>query len=219
MFTGLIQEVGRLQGRRPRAGGVELVVQAKLASQVAIGDSVAVEGACQTATRIQGDRITVFAMAETLARTTLGALKSGCPVNLELALRPSDRMGGHWVQGHVDGLATIRGLEVHDESVRVEFQLVPALARYVVPQGSITLSGVSLTVVGQEGDRAWVSVIPHTWDATTLRHLSVGAPINVEVDVLAKYVERLVAPSGDASKGRADKPGGISSDTLRRAGY
>ncbi len=219
MFTGLIEELGRVEAVRRRGEGVELTIRARLGEQLEIGDSVAIDGACQTATAASGGRFTVFAMRETRARTTLGELKAGDEVHLELALRAGGRFGGHFVQGHVDGVAVVEGLEDRGDSTRLDFVLPDELARYVIAQGSITLAGVSLTVVGIEGGRAWVALIPQTAADTRLTRLRKGMRINVEVDVLARYVERLLAAreEGDPEPGGSRR--GLDWETLRGAGY
>lgn len=199
MFTGLVQELG-LVAEDPRdsgEGGVRLVldVSAALAGRLEIGASLSVDGVCLTVTRFEDrNRLVVELAPETLRRTTLERLGSGSRVNLEPALRAGDALGGHWVQGHVDGTVRVlerRDLEAHRE---IAFELPGGLGRYVVEKGSITLNGVSLTVWDVREDRFCVTLIPHTLDATNLGELEVGDRVNVEVDVLAKYVEKLVAP-------------------------
>jgi riboflavin synthase len=193
MFTGIVQAVGSVVALSPKGGDVELLIDAAglgLAG-VAPGDSIAVAGACLTVTRLDGRRFAADVSNETLARTTLGRLAPGSPVNLEKALRAGDALGGHYVTGHVDGLATV--VAAHDDarSLRLTFEVPEALARYVAVKGSVTLEGVSLTVNEVEGRRFGVNLIPHTREVTTLGRLRPGATVNFEIDVIARYVERL----------------------------
>ena len=188
MFTGLVQQLGTLTSLE----GGRLEVTATLAGELSVGDSVAVNGACLTATSVTPGAFTADVMEETLRRTALGALRPGDPVNLELPLRAADRLGGHFVQGHVDGVGTVAA--VHDEgfSRLVEIEAEPGLLRYVVEKGSIAVDGVSLTVASLAEGTFGVSLIPETLERTTLGRASPGDSVNLEVDVLAKYVERLM---------------------------
>ncbi len=192
MFTGIIQELGRLEHIGHSPEGVRLTVAAALAEQLHDGDSVAVNGVCLTA-RTDGDgRFAADVMNETLARSSLANVAAATLVNLELPLRASDRLGGHIVQGHVDDVGTV-GSVIADGFARVVVIEAPEqLMRYVVVKGSITVDGVSLTIA-ELGDQSFtVSLIPETLTRTTLGHLEIGARVNLEVDVLAKYVERLI---------------------------
>ena len=188
MFTGLVQQLGTLTS----LDGGRLAVAAALAGDLSEGDSVAVNGACLTATSVTPGAFTADVMEETLRRTALGALRPGDPVNLELPLRAADRLGGHFVQGHVDGVGTVAA--VHDEgfSRLVEIEAEAGLMRYVVEKGSIAVDGVSLTVASLAEGTFGVSLIPETLERTTLGRASPGDSVNLEVDVLAKYVERLM---------------------------
>jgi riboflavin synthase len=193
VFTGLVQDLGRVTLVDAGADGVTLGVQTKLAAEIAEGDSVAVNGVCLTATAIIDGQFRAEVMQETLRRSSLAEAAQGSQVNLELALRASDRMGGHIVQGHVDGLGSVREVR-EDGFARVVTVTAPAeLLRYVVEKGSIAVNGVSLTVVGVGEDWFSVSLIPETLERTTLGTAVPGAPVNLEVDVVAKYVEKLVA--------------------------
>jgi riboflavin synthase len=193
MFTGLVQERGELSEVRRTDDGVRLTIRGRLAAELGEGDSVAVNGVCLTATAVNGGSFSADVMAETLRRSSLGAAQPGAQVNLELALRASDRLGGHVVQGHVDGLGTVR--EVRDEgfSRRVVISAEPGLLRYVVDKGAIAVDGISLTVAGVDGDGFAVALVPETMRRTTLGSAQPGTVVNLEVDVLAKYVEKLVA--------------------------
>lgn len=199
MFTGIVQEVGQVVAARHEEAAVELTLRAVLSSSLEIGASVAMDGVCQTVTTLSDDRFTVFAMRETLSRTTLGDLTVGAAVNLEAPLRAGDPLGGHIVQGHVDGVATISTVTARDDSTLVQFRVPDHLRQYLVPQGSVALAGVSLTLVDVSGGEASVALIPHTLEVTNLGRLEGGESVNVEVDVLAKYVERLVRPYGDSA--------------------
>jgi riboflavin synthase len=186
MFTGLVQELGTVE---ETADG-RLSIRAALS--LAPGDSVAVNGVCLTATRVNGGAFTADVMAETLRRSALGRLGAGDRVNLELPLRPSDRIGGHVVQGHVDGLGTVREVRTEGLARVVTVAAEPRVLRYVVAKGSIAVDGVSLTVAELFDDAFTVSLIPETLARTTLGSAGPGDEVNLEVDVLAKYVERLV---------------------------
>ena len=185
MFTGLVQHRGRVAS----LDGARLVVEAPL--DVRVGDSVSISGACLTVVESADGRVSFDVAEETFARTTLGGLGSGDQVNVETALRAGDPLGGHYVQGHVDGVGRIRSLEAEGDGVRMWID-APELARYCVEKGSITVDGVSLTVAETDDNGFAVALIPHTLAQTTLGALSPGDPVNVEADVLAKYVERLL---------------------------
>ena len=193
MFTGLIAELGTVDEVDRTSEGARLRVRGMLACDLSEGDSVAVNGVCLTATTVNGGAFSADVMAETLRRSSLGALGAGDAVNLELPLRASDRLGGHVVQGHVDGLGTVR--EVRDEGFArvVRIDAPPELRRYVAAKGSIAVDGISLTVAELHDDGFAVSLIPETLERTNLGGAQPGARVNLEVDVLAKYVERLVA--------------------------
>jgi riboflavin synthase len=192
MFTGLVADLGRVAAVDAAAEGVTLVVRTRLAGEIGEGDSVAVNGVCLTATAVADGEFEAEVMHETLRRSSLAEVVAGSDVNVELALRASDRLGGHIVQGHVDGLGSVRAVE-QDGFARVVTITAPAeLLRYVVEKGSIAVNGVSLTVVGVAGDAFSVSLIPETLERTTLGAAAPGSPVNLEVDVVAKYVEKLV---------------------------
>lgn len=194
MFTGLIQDLGAVEAIERDGDGARLRIATSLASEVADGDSVAVDGCCLTATSVTGDGFETEAMNQTLRVTALGDVDDGARVNLELAMRASDRLGGHIVQGHVDGVGTVAAIRDDGLARRLRVDLTPELMRYVVDKGSITLSGVSLTVADLGDSWVEVSLIPETLARTNLGETQVGSRLNVESDVVAKYVERLVAP-------------------------
>ena len=194
MFTGLIQDVGSVASLERGDEGARLRVATTLARDVGLGDSVAVNGACLTATTVHADSFETEAMNQTLEVTALGTVEPGSKVNLELAMQASDRLGGHIVQGHVDGVGEVVAVEGDGFARRVRVALGPELLRYAVDKGSIALSGVSLTIA--ELGEGWVeiSLIPETLERTNLGGVGPGSKLNVECDIVAKYVERLLAP-------------------------
>jgi riboflavin synthase len=197
LFTGLVQELGRIVEALPYDGGARLRIEAGCAGEMAEGDSVLVSGVCLTATEPGRREFGADLSAETLARTSLGALGADDYVNLELAVRPTDRLGGHIVQGHVDGLGTVAEVRKAGLSREVRFEAPAELLRYVVEKGSVAVDGVSLTVTRVDERAFEVSLIPETLERTTLTHVAPGRRVNLEVDVIAKYVEKLVKPGGD----------------------
>jgi riboflavin synthase len=194
MFTGLIQDLGEVSAVDATADGVRLRVATPLAKDVALGDSVSVNGVCLTAVTVDDGSFTAEVVNESLRRSSLSEVAAGLAVNLELAMRAGDRLGGHVVQGHVDGLGTVRDVQEDGFSRVVTIDVPAALMRYVVEKGSIALNGVSLTVANLGEDWLSVALIPETLERTTFGTAVPGAPVNLEVDVLAKYVEKLVAP-------------------------
>jgi riboflavin synthase len=190
VFTGIVRELGRVEGLEERVDGVRLRVGAPgTAAGVSVGDSVSVSGVCLTVAAAQGDVLAFDVVPETLRRSTLGRRSPGDSVNLEPALQAGDPLGGHFVQGHVDGIARVR--RATEEGLEIEG--APEILRYVVEKGSIALDGVSLTIASLEGDAFSVALVPHTKTVTTLGHAGPGDEPNVEVDMLAKYVEKLAA--------------------------
>ncbi len=194
MFTGLIEDIGTVEALQSGEEGARLRIATRLAAEIGEGDSVAVNGVCLTATAVGATDFETEAMNQTLNVTALGGLSEGDRVNLELAMKASDRLGGHIVQGHADGIGTVASIEGDGFARRLRVGLGPELIRYVVAKGSIALNGVSLTVSGLGGDWAEVSLIPETLERTTLGEAAVGDKLNVECDVVAKYVERLMKP-------------------------
>jgi len=195
MFTGLVQALGRIAATESRAGGLRLWVEAgALAGGTGTGDSVAVDGCCLTVVDRDGERLAFDAIPETLDRTTLGRRGAGDPVNLELPLRPSDRLGGHFVQGHVDAVTEIAGKRADGDDVVLTFRLPETLRGQIVEKGSVAIDGVSLTVAAAAAATFDVALIPHTLAVTTLGVRGPGDAVNLEGDILAKYVAALVAP-------------------------
>lgn len=194
MFTGIVRELGRVVSAEGGADGVRLEIDApETATLTAVGDSVSVDGCCLTATAIAGARLRFEAVPETLSRTSLAALAAGSEVNLEPALRTGEPLGGHYVQGHVDGVGTVDSVAPEGDGARLAVEAPAELRRYLVEKGSVAVQGVSLTVASVTADGFEVALIPHTLTATTLGRLAPGDRVNLEADVLAKYVERLVA--------------------------
>lgn len=194
MFTGLIEEIGTVERVEKTGTGLRITVKAgRVLDGVRAGDSIAVDGACQTVTAFTAASFTVFASRVTASLTTLGSFAAGRPVNLERALTLTSRLGGHIVQGHVDGTGMVRALERDRDGLRVDVEVPPSLARYIAEKGSVAVDGVSLTVVALRDDRLiTLYLIPETIGATTLTDKRAGDAVNIETDILAKYVERLL---------------------------
>lgn len=192
MFTGLVQELGRVTAVERTADGARLTISGRLSGELGEGDSVAVNGVCLTATAVDDGSFQADVMDETLRRSTLGDVRQGSAVNLELPLRASDRLGGHFVQGHVDGTGTVAEVREQGFSRVVRIAASPELLRYVAEKGSVAVDGTSLTVSAVDADSLTVSLIPETLRRTNLGAAEPGDTVNLEVDLLAKYVERLV---------------------------
>ena len=194
MFTGIVQDVGSVLSREPRGGDVRLVIALDRLdpSGIQVGDSICVQGCCLTAVEVRDRSFAADLSRETLSLTTLGELTVGSPVNLEPALSAGDPLGGHLLSGHVDGIGEIGAISGDARSMRIEISVPAALSRYIARKGSVAIDGVSLTVNEVEGVRFGVNLIPHTQAVTTLGALRVGGRVNVEVDQIARYVERLL---------------------------
>jgi len=193
MFTGIIEGLGTVSHMRPVDGGSRLTVTADFSlAGTGIGDSIAVNGACLTAVSLQGPRFTVDVSPETLSKTTFKAVKIGDRVNLERALRLSDRLDGHLVSGHIDGLGTITGKKNEGNAIVVTFAVSEDLSRYMIPKGSVAIDGISLTINNCDKHSFSVSVIPHTAKWTTIGLKDAGAAVNIETDMLGKYVEKFM---------------------------
>jgi riboflavin synthase len=194
MFTGLVQDIGSVESVEGGADGARLRIATGLGPEIGLGDSIAVNGVCLTATEADASGFATEAMNQTLEVTVIGALEAGARVNLELATRADERLGGHIVQGHADGSGRVLETAEDGFARRVRVEIPPALLRYVVDKGSVALNGVSLTVATLGDTWVEVSLIPETLERTNLGDAAPGTPLNVEVDVLAKYVERLLPP-------------------------
>jgi riboflavin synthase len=197
VFTGIVQDLGRIQTLEQRAGDVRMVIQLDRMDPagIRIGDSICVQGCCLTATEIVDRTFAADVSVETLSLTTLGGFRTGTIVNLEPSLKAGDALGGHLVSGHVDGVATIKSISGDARSQRLKIAVPAELARYIARKGSVAVDGVSLTVNEVEGSEFGVNIIPHTQEVTTLGRLVVGARVNLEIDQIARYVERLLLES------------------------
>lgn len=193
MFTGLIKDIGTITSIKSNAEGREFIIETKnLINDIAIDDSVATNGVCLTATKIENNSFHAQAVHVTLEKTTLGALKIGSKVNLELALRAMDRMGGHIVQGHVNGVGKISRIISHSKNIEIYFSAPKELFKYIIKEGSIAIDGTSLTIAQRTQNEFGVSIIPHTYDNTVLHSKKIGDSVNIEVDIMAKYLENFV---------------------------
>lgn len=217
MFTGIIETMGSIAAMTPKGGDVTLLINTGELdmSDVQLGDSIAVNGVCLTVTTLPGGSFTADVSGETLARTSLARLTVGSRVNLEKALTPTTRLGGHLVSGHVDGLGTIKAVVPDARSVRFDIQAPAELAKYIAEKGSITVDGISLTVNSVQGSVFSLNLIPHTREITTVSEWTPGAPVNLEVDIIARYLERLLM--GD--KAADDNASGISMAFLAENGF
>jgi riboflavin synthase len=194
VFTGIVKELGVVVGADDVGGGMDRVVHApETASRTGVGDSVAVNGVCLTATAIDAGSLSFHAVPETIERSTLGTLAAQASVNVEPALRAGEELGGHYVQGHVDAVGVIQSVEAEGEGLRVFVEAPSDVLRYCVAKGSVTVDGVSLTVAELADDAFAIALVPHTLAATTLSDVRPGQAVNLEADVLAKYVERLIS--------------------------
>ena len=194
MFTGIIEELGRVREVERRGEDARIVIEAQLVTEdIHDGDSIAVNGVCLTALEVQQDSFGADVSRETLNRSTLGSLKAGAPVNLERSVTPATRLGGHLVQGHVDARGEFLGAEAHGGSWTARIAYPPDIARYLVFKGSVAVEGISLTIAELADDHFEIAVIPKTWEVTNFSQLRPGDAVNLEVDVIAKYVERIMS--------------------------
>ncbi len=214
MFTGLVQALGRVRRLDEGAEARRIEVEVSLAADAReLGASVAVSGVCLTVVRADPQSFEADIAFETLERTTLGALRAGDAVNIEPSLRMGDPLGGHLVSGHVDGVGQIRSIEARGEARQIAVDVPPALRRYIAEKGSICIDGVSLTVNAVDAQGFWIGLVPHTLEVTTLGRMQVGTPVNLEVDLLARYVERILTVGGQGARE------GLSMDKLAQAGF
>ena len=217
MFTGIIEAIGRVQSIRDQGGDMRLSIATKALdlSDVALGDSIAVNGVCLTSVVLSEDGFAADVSRETLALTSLGGLSAGSPVNLEKALTLATRLGGHLVSGHVDGLGRVISRREDARSVRFVIEAPPELAKYIAHKGSITVDGVSLTVNGVDGARFELNIVPHTLQETIMDTYEAGARVNLEVDLVARYLERLLLGEQAAQPDTR----GLTLDALAKAGF
>ncbi len=217
MFTGIIEGLGTVRAVRPAESGLTVAIEADFDLEgTRVGDSLCVDGACLTVVRRAGRSVEADVSPETCARTTFGELRPGARVNLERALRLGDRLDGHLVSGHVDGTGRIESREPLGNALRIVFRVPPELSRGMIPKGSVAVDGVSLTINRLERERFEVAVIPHTASWTTLGFKDVGRSVNIETDLIGKYIERFL--QRDRTEAAA-APGGVSLEQLARAGF
>lgn len=216
MFTGLIEETGILKGIRRSGNSCVLTIAcSRVLEGSRIGDSIAVSGVCLTVTSADGSSFTADAMPETLDRSSLGRMPAGSHVNLERAMPADGRFGGHIVSGHIDGTGTVRSIRNDENAIWYQIEAAPELLRYIVEKGSIAVDGISLTVARTDSETFSVSIIPHTQKETTLRFLKTGSTVNLETDIIGKYVEKLMTPAQETQK----EEGGLTEDFLRANGF
>ena len=218
MFTGLVKDIGIIQSSVNIAEGIELTVKTNLISDIQIDDSIAINGVCQTAVAVNGNTFKVQAVQTTLEKTTLGKFKVGDKVNLELAMALGERMGGHIVQGHVNSKALLKAIVNKGQNYLLEFSLPSEELKYIINEGSIAINGISLTIskVSEFSKSFQVSIIPHTYDQTTLSMLSIGDEVNIEFDVIAKYVENMLKYNKNKQN---NLDGTISTEWLSTKGF
>ena len=220
MFTGLIEEVGTIQNVRRGARSCVLTIGCKKVLEGSqIGDSIAVNGVCLTVTGMGGSYYTADVMAETMNRSSLGQLSTGASVNLERAMPANGRFGGHIVSGHIDGTGTVQRIEPDDNAIWYTIAAKPNLLRYIVEKGSITIDGISLTVAYVDEHCFKVSIIPHTQQVTALHDRKVGDIVNLECDIIGKYVEKLLQPTAVTEETETKKESGITEDFLKKYGF
>lgn len=217
MFTGLIEELGRVRSFERRGEGARLVIEARVVTEDAQeGDSIAVNGVCLTALDVRRDSFAADGSRETLQRSTLGSLGAGSRVNLERAVTPSTRLGGHIVQGHVDARGRFLGAEERGGSWTLRIAYPREIARYLVFKGSVAVEGVSLTIAGLHEDHFEIAIIPKTWERTNLSHLKAGDEVNLEADIIAKYVERILVVGKESDE---SKSSGLTAGKLAELGF
>ncbi|MEZ5429534.1 MAG: riboflavin synthase [Pyrinomonadaceae bacterium] len=215
MFTGIIEELGKIVGLEKRSDGAKIRIGAKIVAEgTGDGDSIAVNGVCLTALDVAPGGFAADVSGETLSRSTLGNLKVGAPVNLERAVTPTTRLGGHIVQGHVDGRGRFLSAPAEGDFRSVRIGYPKELGRYLVEKGSVSVEGISLTIAGLTDEFFEIAVIPKTWEMTNLSQLQAGAPVNLEVDIIAKYVERMMLYGR-----KEESSGGITMEKLTELGF
>ena len=218
MFTGIIEELGRVRSIEKRSEDARIIVEARTVTEGSHdGDSISVNGVCLTALDVKPDSFRADVSKETLFRSTLGSLQEGSPVNLERAVTPTTRLGGHIVQGHVDARGTFLGAEDHGESWKFRFAYPREISRYLVFKGSVAVEGISLTIAGLTEEYFEIAIIPKTWHVTNLSHLRTGDAVNLEADIIAKYVERILS-FGARTGVQGDAPG-VTLEKLAELGF
>ena len=213
MFTGIIEEIGKIAKTNPIAGGLSIKIEAsKILDETKVNDSICIDGVCLTVTNLDESGFWVDAVGATLEKTTFTSIKSSSLVNLERSVRLNDRLGGHLVQGHVNGIGTISEIKKLGENYLLNIDVPENLERYLIKEGSIAINGISLTIANLNKNIVSISVIPHTWQKTNLKFKKINDKVNVEIDVLAKYVERLLTKNDTAGKN-------ITENWLKEIGY
>ena len=214
MFTGIIEEIGKIQSINPISGGMRIKIAcSKILEDISIDDSICVNGVCLTAVKVENDGFWVDAVGATLEKTTFAKMKLSTFVNLERSLKLNERLGGHFVQGHVNGIGTILEIKKLGENYFLKINVEESLQNYLIEEGSITIDGISLTIAELENSKVGISIIPHTWKNTAIQFKKVGDKVNVETDVLAKYIEKLLR------KNEAGKTSNITENWLKELGY
>ncbi|GAB7386207.1 riboflavin synthase subunit alpha [Bacillaceae bacterium] len=220
MFTGIIEEIGTVQRIKKQGNAIVLEIGAKKVLQdVKRGDSIAVNGVCLTVTSFSDDSFATDVVPETMRRTNFSELQVGSAVNLERAMAAGGRFGGHFVSGHIDGTGRICGMQRQENAVILTIEADPSLLRYVIPKGSIAVDGISLTVMDVEEDRFSLSIIPHTWRETVLQYRKKGDLVNLECDMIGKYVEKLLSLKTKDGRGNEQQRGKIDAAFLAEHGF
>ena len=197
MFTGIIEEIGKISSIQPIAGGMRIKISSsKILDDISVDDSICVSGVCLTAIKVEDDGFWVEAVGTTLEKTTFSKMQLSTSVNLERSLKLNDRLGGHFVQGHTNGIGTILEINKLGENYFLKIKVDESLEKYLIEEGSITIDGVSLTIAELDGSKFGISLIPHTWHNTIIQYKKIGDKVNVEIDVLAKYIEKLLGKNG-----------------------
>ncbi|MBT8386237.1 MAG: riboflavin synthase [Ignavibacteria bacterium] len=214
MFTGIIEEIGKISSIKPIAGGIRIKIStSKILDDISVNDSVCVSGVCLTAIKVEDDGFWVDAVGATLDKTTFAKMQLSTPVNLERSLKLNDRLGGHFVQGHANGIGTILEIKKLGENYFLKIEVDESLQKYLVEEGSITIDGISLTIAELDISKVGISIIPHTWKNTAIQFKKVGDKVNVETDVLAKYIEKLLGKNG------TEHTTNITENWLKELGY
>ncbi len=214
MFTGIIEEIGKISSIQPIAGGMRIKISSsKILDDISVDDSICVSGVCLTAIKVEDDGFWVEAVGATLEKTTFSKMQLSSSVNLERSMRLNDRLGGHFVQGHTNGTGTILEINKLGENYFLKIKVNESLEKYLIEEGSITIDGVSLTIAELDGSKVGISLIPHTWHNTIIQYKKIGDKVNVETDVLAKYIEKLLGKNG------ANDNINITDNWLKELGY
>lgn len=214
MFTGIVEELGLIANTKPISGGISFKISAsKVLEDITINDSICVDGVCLTVTKVEKEGFWVDAVGATLQKTTFAETKKISEVNLERSVRLNDRLGGHLVQGHVNGIGIITEIQKLGENYLVKIEILEDLKKYLIKEGSIAINGISLTIADVNDNIVSISIIPHTWKNTTLKHKKISDNVNVEIDILAKYVEKLL------TKDKSDQKKNITENWLKELGY